>query len=86
MTDFLKQDIFFFVTTVAVGVIVILLSILLVYAIRFVRTASYVMDKIKSETDIITSELAELRANIRKEGVKLKHFAKFAGAFTKKRK
>lgn len=86
MHDFLKQDIFFFVTTVAVAVVVILLAVLLFYAIRFVRTASLVMNKIKAETDIITAELAELRSNIRREGVKLKHFAKFAGVFKKKSK
>jgi uncharacterized protein YoxC len=84
MNDFLKQDIFFFITTVAVLVIAFLLGVLLIYVIRIVRTTSYILDKIKAETDIITGELSELRQNIRKEGVRLKHFAKFINAVRKK--
>lgn len=84
MNDFLKQDIFFFITTVAVVVIMLLVGVLLIYAIRIVRTVNYILDKVKLETDIITSELGELRASIRKEGVKIKQFAKFFSAIKKK--
>lgn len=84
MDDFLKQDIFFFVTTVAVLVIMFLLGVLLLYVIRVVRTANYIMDKVKVETDIISKELGELRQSIRKEGVRLRHFAKFFNVVRKK--
>jgi hypothetical protein len=86
MNDFLKQDIFFFVTTVAVLVVMFLLGVFLIYLIRAVRTANYIMDKVKKETDIITTELGELRQNIRKEGVKLRHFAKFVNTIRKSTK
>jgi hypothetical protein len=83
MTDFLKQDIFFFVTTVAVLVIMFLMGVLLLYIIGIVRKANYIMDKVKAETDIITKEIGELRQNIRKDGVKLRHFAKFVNTVRK---
>lgn len=84
MDDFLKQDVFFFITTVAVMVITILLGVFLVYVIRIARTVDNILLKVKAETDIITVELAELRKNVRKEGVKIKHFAKFFSNVKKK--
>ena len=77
MDDFMKQDIFFFVTTVAVVTLALLLGSLLIYLIRIARTVDNIITKIKAETDIIVQEVSELRRNVRKDGVKLKHFWKF---------
>ena len=84
MDNFLKQDIFFFVATVAVVVFMLLAGVLLIYVIKIVRSVHYILDKVKLETDIITKELGELRASIRSEGIKIKQFAKFFGNFRKK--
>lgn len=84
MDYFLKQDIFFFITTVAVMTVTVLLGVFLVYLIRIARTVDRILVKVREETDIITEELAELRKNIRKEGVKIKHFAKFFSNVKKK--
>ncbi len=86
MSDFLKQDIFFFVATVSVFMVAILLGVFLVYVIRIARTVDHILVRVREETDIITDELGELRRNIRKEGVKLKHFAKFVNNVKKKSK
>lgn len=86
MSDFLKQDIFFFVATVSVFMVAILLGVFLVYVIRIARTVDHILARVREETDIITDELGELRRNIRKEGVKLKHFAKFVNNVKKKSK
>lgn len=86
MQDFLKQDIFFFITTVVVLLLGIFLSILLVYIIRIAKNVDYITKKVRSETDIITAELGELRKNIRAEGVKIRHFTKFFSVFGKRKK
>jgi hypothetical protein len=77
MDQFIQQDIFFFVTTIAVLLVSLLLSILLMYFIKIAHTTNYILKKVKVETDIISGELGELRRNIRKEGVRIKHFTKF---------
>jgi hypothetical protein len=84
MNDFLKQDIFFFITAVGVGVVTILLGVFLVYVIRIAKTVDHILSRVREETDIITEELAELRRNIRREGVRLKHLAKFVSNIRKK--
>jgi uncharacterized protein YoxC len=85
MNDFLKQDIFFFITTVSVAVLTILLGVLLVYLIRIGRKVDYITDKAKTETDLLTQELANLRQSIRDTGFKVRHVAQFIRAVTGKK-
>jgi hypothetical protein len=82
MNDLLKQDIFFFVATIAVVILSILLAILVIYIIRISRKVNYIADKAKQETDLLSTELTELRRNIRSSGLKLKHFIGFFGKIT----
>jgi hypothetical protein len=81
MSDFLKQDIFFFITTVAVIVLTLLLGLLLIYLIRIAKTLDEITKRVRQETDIIVDEVGELRAKIKREGIKIRHFAKFFSAF-----
>ncbi len=77
MTDFMKQDIFFFVTTVAVVILTILIGILVAYVIRIIRKIDYITDKAKQQTDLISEDLGELRQNIKEGGFKIKHLGNF---------
>lgn len=77
MSDFLKQDIFFFVTTVAVVVLTILLAVLIVYIIKISRDVKYISKRAKSEADLISQDLSELRENVKDKGAKLKYFVSF---------
>lgn len=86
MNDFIKQDIFFFITSIAVVVLTVLVGVLLVYFIRISRNIHHISDKVRAETDVISEELGELRRNIRKEGVRIKHFAKFFGTIQRRKK
>ena len=86
MSDFMKQDIFFFVTTVAVILLTAVLFILLIYLISISRKVNYIANKAKKETDLIVDDLTQLRQNIRAEGMKLKHFVGFFAGLFKKRK
>ena len=76
MNDILKSDVFFFVTTVAVIVITVLVGVLIAYVIRIMSKVSYIADKAKQQTDLLSEDLGELRANM-KQGFKLRHLGKF---------
>lgn len=78
--SFIHADIFFFISTIALVVITVLLSIAAVYLIRILRDASEVSEKIKEEGGEIAADLKRLRANLRDEGVKWKHVASLARA------
>ncbi|MGE5297624.1 MAG: hypothetical protein ACM3KM_00475 [Acidobacteriaceae bacterium] len=85
MSDFLKQDIFFFVTTVLTIVLGLLLAVLIVYLIRIGRRVDYIMDKAKQEVDSLSSELADFRKNVKASGLNIKHIGKLITHFTKKK-
>lgn len=86
MNEFAKMDIFFFVTTIAVVVLTILLAILIIYIIKISKDIKYITRKAKSEADIISGELSELRENVKEQGAKLKFFSSFFSNIYKKSK
>lgn len=86
MTDFLKQDVFFFVATIAVGVVAVLLAILIIYIIKISRDIKYISRKAKSEADLISQDLSDLRQNVKDKGAKLKYFMSFFNNLRKKKK
>ncbi|HEY0908153.1 MAG TPA: hypothetical protein VGE35_02275 [Candidatus Paceibacterota bacterium] len=69
----IHADIFFFISTIALVLISIGIAIALFYAIRILRDASEVSEKIRTESGEIVSDLKKLRANLRDEGIKWKH-------------
>ena len=86
MDEFLKQDIFFFVTTVVTVILGILLAVLLFYVIKITRDIKYITKKAKDEAGLIAEDLSELRENVKKEGAKLKYFMSFFNNLKKRRK
>jgi uncharacterized protein YoxC len=85
MENILKQDIFFFITTIAVVILTILAVILIIYLIRISRKVDYIAGKTKNEVDLMSGELLELRRNLRETGFKINHFTKFIKNLTKGR-
>jgi predicted Holliday junction resolvase-like endonuclease len=86
MTEFMKMDIFFFVTTVAVILLTLLLAILIIYIIKISKDVKYISQKAKTETDLISQDLSDLRENIKNNGSKLKYFVSFFNNLGKKKK
>jgi MFS-type transporter involved in bile tolerance (Atg22 family) len=84
MNDFMKQDIFFFVTTIAVVVVGLLLAILIVYLIKISKDVKYISRKAKTEADLISEDISQLRSNM-KTGMKLKHLFTFFNNLRKKK-
>jgi hypothetical protein len=84
MAEFIKMDVFFVVTTIAVVLVGTLLGVALFYVIRILRNVEHVSERVAEESDYIKSDLEELRTNVRKEGAKFKHFADFFGGIVKR--
>lgn len=59
--ELLKSDIFFFVTTIAVIVIGVLLLIALIYTIKILRDIKHVSRAVKEESDKIIEEVENVR-------------------------
>jgi len=86
MTDFLKQDIFFFVTTIAVVMFLILGSIAMVYIIQIVKHINYIAKRARHQTDLLTEDLDSIRDRVRTEGFRIKHLWEFFTNINKKGK
>jgi predicted Holliday junction resolvase-like endonuclease len=86
MNNFAKMDIFFFVTTIAVVILTVLLAILIIYIIKISNDIKYISRKAKNEADFIAQDLSELRQNVRGGGAKLKYFLSFFSNLYKKNK
>jgi len=86
MDPFIKADIFFFITSLAVILVSAVLVVALIYLIRILRDAKVVTKKVKDETILISEDINELRIKTRKEGVKLKNFMEFFSGFFGKNK
>jgi predicted Holliday junction resolvase-like endonuclease len=85
MTEFAKMDIFFFVTTIAVMILTVLLGILIIYIIKISKDIRYISQKAKNEAELISQDLSELRDNIKDKGMKLKYFMSFFNNLRKKK-
>lgn len=86
MNDFYQMHVFFFVTTIAVVLLTIVLAVAAVYIIKILKDIKYISKKAKSEADIISGELSELRQNVKQQGAKLKFFSSFFSNLYKKSK
>lgn len=65
MTEFLKQDIFFFVATIGMVVVTILIVIALFYLLRILRNAGDISDIAKDETHKIVKDVNDFRDGVK---------------------
>jgi len=86
MSDFAKMDIFFVITSATVILLALLLAVLMVYIIKISRDIKYISKRARSEADLISQDLSQLRQNVKSEGAKLKFFASFFNNLRKKSK
>ncbi len=80
MDGFLKMDIFFFVTTVAVIVLAFFAAFVLWRLQRVLKQVEHISEQIALESDEVRQDLAEMRSDIRRGKGRLKSFFSF---FTK---
>ena len=90
MDTLIHADIFFFVTTIVVVAVGIILGIALVYLIRILGDVKKVSKKVKEGAEVLSDDLSDLRNNLKEDGGQLRGFLKsllrFFGASSKKAK
>lgn len=79
MNDFLKMDIFFVVTTVAVLVISILLIFALFRVLRILKNVEDISMLVEEEGQKLREDIAHVRESVMEEGVRMKHFISLLG-------
>lgn len=77
MDDFIKMDIFFVVATLATVVVAGLLAWALVRIVRILGNVEKITDSAAKEAELVRGDIADLRANVRDEGLRYKHLAQF---------
>ena len=89
MNTLIHADIFFFVTTIAVIVITIALTVLIVYLVKVFRNLRKITDAISEETVLLRKDIADLRSEVRARGSQaagaMDWFGKFFGIAKKSR-
>lgn len=68
MESIAKSDMFFFVTTIAVIVVTLVLVVALAYVIRIASDIKYIAKRAKQETDEIADDLKTARETLKSKG------------------
>lgn len=85
METFVKADIFFFVTTIAVVLLTIILSIIMFYLISILRYIRHISQIAKDQAEELSDDIDDLREEIKTKGASLASIFDFMGHFTRKR-
>jgi hypothetical protein len=89
MDEFLKMDIFFVVTTVAVIVLTVLVALVLVRLFRILHTVGEISTMLSEEGKELRADIHHMRAEITQKGALLAGLAalgRFVGKRSKKSK
>ena len=84
MDEFLKMDIFFFVTTVAVIVLAFFTAFVLWRFERVLKNIEHISEQVALESDAVRADLAEMRSDIKRGKGRLKSLFTFLGTFGKR--
>lgn len=84
MNEFLKMDIFFIITTIAVVMLVILGVVVFLKVSRILGHIEHVSEQVSLESDSIRNDLVEVRRDIREGKGRLKSLFNFFGKVVKK--
>jgi len=83
MTEVMKSDVFFFITTLAVIVVSVALVIALVYLISILRDARKLSSRARLEGEAILDDLGNAREGVKQGGQKI--FEMIAALFIRKK-
>jgi hypothetical protein len=72
MDDLIHADIFFFVTTIAVVVVGIGLSVALYYAVGILRDVRAVVQKVRKASNELEQDFEDLRVGVKNESVRVR--------------
>lgn len=81
MDTLLHADVFFFVTTIAVVIFTIALTVLIVYLVQLCRSLRKIADAIDEEVVLVRQDMNDLRNGIRKRGEQASAVISWIGQF-----
>jgi uncharacterized membrane protein len=67
MEEIVKSDWFFFITSIAIGVITVLLATMIVYSLFILRNMKKIVNTVKEESEEIIADLHEVRAQLKSQ-------------------
>ena len=77
MNEFLKMDVFFFVTTVVVIALAIVALFIGLKLLRILGHVERIMEIAQKETELIREDIDDFRADVRRRGFGLLSLARF---------
>ncbi len=77
MDTLVHADIFFFVTTIAVVIVAVALTVALIYLAMVLSDLKKITEQAHEETILFREDVRDLRNHVRREGFKLQHFFDF---------
>ena len=83
-TSLIHADVFFFVTTIAVVFVAILLVAALIYLIMILNRIKSIAEQVRDETILFRQDIHGLRESIQKEGFRMKSLFDFGYNFFKR--
>ncbi len=86
METLLNANIFFFITTISVILLTGVLVVLLIYLAQVMRNIRDITSQVKKQGEEISKDIDELRSNLKKEGMKFKHWLDFFSKLVNKSK
>ncbi|MHB8660704.1 MAG: hypothetical protein ACYC75_02060 [Minisyncoccota bacterium] len=84
MDEFLKMNIFFFVTTIAIVALSFFTALVLWRLERVLKNIEHISEQIALESDSVRKDLAEMRDEVRRGKSRFKSLFSFLGKFTKR--
>jgi hypothetical protein len=85
MSDFLKMDIFFAVTTVAVVVVSFVLTLVLIRVLSILRKIDDVTALVREEGEQLREDIANVREQVQEGGLRIGHLFGFLTGMKKRR-
>ena len=82
----IHADIFFFVTTIAVVIVAVALTVALIYLAKVLNDLKEITRQVREETVLFREDLKDLRGEVRREGFQMKQFADFFIKLFKRKK
>ena len=85
MNTFIHADIFFFVTTIAVVVVAIALTVALVYLAKVLSDLKSITEQIREEAMLFREDIKDVRNEVRREGFRIERLLNIFRIITKRK-
>ena len=77
MDNLLQANIFFFIASISVILLTSILIVVLIYIAQILNNFKHLTRRARAEGDLIASDIAELRQEIKRDGFRFKSFFEF---------